>query len=203
MNQHATKLYDRAERKNRKRDEKKQQIARSAIKALQQLGYANTGLRDIAADADMSLGSLHYYFEDKTALIIYCVTRYKESFVHDISQKIQLASDFESLVDGFSLALADTIIDDDSETHQLWYDIRSQSQFDPMFRPVVSEIEASMIDVIAMAARSLNLKIDVTTEYAALDGVFRYSLQERRFGKHRSRDDLCAVFRQYLQRWRS
>ena len=202
MAQLATKLHERAERKSRKRDEKKQQIARSAIKALQQLGYANTGLRDIAADADMSLGSLHYYFEDKTALIIYCVTRYKEDFVHGISQKLQLASDFESLVDGFSLALADTIIDD-SETHQLWYDIRSQSQFDPVFRPVVSEIEASMIDVIAMAARSLNLTMDAETEYAALDGVFRYSLQERRFGKYKSRDDLCVVFREYLQRWRS
>jgi len=185
MNQLASKLHERAERKSRKRDEKKKQIARSAIKALQQLGYANTGLRDIAADADMSLGSLHYYFEDKTELIIYCVTRYKE---------------VGSLIDGFALALADTIVDD-SETHQLWYDIRSQSQFDPTFRPVVLEIEASMLALVETAALNMKLNIDCVTEYAALDGIFRYLLQERRFGKEKSRDELHDVFQKYLQRW--
>lgn len=202
MNQLASKLHERAERKSRKRDEKKKQIARSAIKALQQLGYANTGLRDIAADADMSLGSLHYYFEDKTELIIYCVTRYKEDFVHDIAEKLQLANDVGSLIDGFALALADTIIDD-SETHQLWYDIRSQSQFDPTFRPVVLEIEASMLALVETAATGMKLNIDHVTEYAALDGIFRYLLQERRFGEEKSRDELREVFRRYLQRWKN
>ena len=60
---------------------KKRPIAESAITALQELGFANTSLRDIAAKSDMSLGMLHYYFEDRSDLIIYCVRIYKQDFV--------------------------------------------------------------------------------------------------------------------------
>ena len=81
MNEISNKLADRAERKNRKREGKRQQIASSAIEALTQLGYANTSMRDIAAVSDMSLGMLTYYFGDKSDLIIYCVTTYKSDFV--------------------------------------------------------------------------------------------------------------------------
>ncbi|MFT7449151.1 MAG: AcrR family transcriptional regulator, partial [Glaciecola sp.] len=49
MTDMATKLKVRALRKSAKRNEKKRQIAESAINALQELGYANTSLRDIAS----------------------------------------------------------------------------------------------------------------------------------------------------------
>jgi AcrR family transcriptional regulator len=80
MTDMATKLKVRALRKSAKRNEKKRQIAESAINALQELGYANTSLRDIASKSGMSLGILHYYFEDRSDLIIYCVKTYKTGF---------------------------------------------------------------------------------------------------------------------------
>jgi AcrR family transcriptional regulator len=45
------------------------------------IGLCNTSLRDIAAKSDMSLGMLHYYFKDRSDLIIYCVRIYKQDFV--------------------------------------------------------------------------------------------------------------------------
>ena len=59
---------DAAPRKQKKRELKRQQIAQSALWALQDLGLANTTLRDVVAKSDLSLGMIHYYFEDRDAL---------------------------------------------------------------------------------------------------------------------------------------
>ncbi|WP_443070248.1 TetR/AcrR family transcriptional regulator [Sulfitobacter sp.] len=107
-----TKLKVRALRKSAKRDEKKRQIAESAIDALQELGYANTSLRDIAAKSGMSRGILHYYFEDRSDLIIYCVRTYKRNFVDGIITALDGATDRSAVIDTLSGALALSIVKD-------------------------------------------------------------------------------------------
>ena len=51
-------IQARADRKSAKQDMKKRQIADSAIMALQELGYANTSLRDIAAKSESVAGHI-------------------------------------------------------------------------------------------------------------------------------------------------
>lgn len=193
------KFAERLTRKNRKRDEKKRLIAASALEALKQLGYANTTLRDIAAKSDMSLGMLHYYFEDKIELITYCVENYKAEFIHDLSGAIEQAQDRDALVSGFSDALVASIIDDEA-VHRLWYDIRTQAMFDPLFRDVVSKIENSLIDVVRAAFEKAGHDSlqDIEIRYALIDGVFRYIMQGQITGKQRSREEISAIFRQLL-----
>lgn len=193
------KFAERLTRKNRKRDEKKRLIAASALEALKQLGYANTTLRDIAAKSDMSLGMLHYYFEDKIELITYCVENYKAEFIHDLSGAIEQAQDRDALVSGFSDALVASIIDDEA-VHRLWYDIRTQAMFDPLFRDVVSKIENALIEVVRAAFEKAGHDSlqDIEIRYALLDGVFRYIMQGQITGKQRSREEISAIFRQLL-----
>lgn len=180
MNEMPTKLKASAMRKSAKRDEKKRQIAASAIKALEELGYANTSLRDIAAKSDMSLGILHYYFEDRSDLIIYCVRVYKQRFVDGIISTLDDTSDREGVIDVLASALA-TSITQDAMTHRLWYDIRNQAMFDKTFRPVVAEIETMLISIVSRALECAgsdsSTKVDVL--YALLDGVFRLLLQDQ------------------------
>ncbi|MCX7560191.1 TetR/AcrR family transcriptional regulator [Sulfitobacter sp. F26204] len=203
MNEMPAKLKARAERKSAKRDEKKRQIAASAITALQELGYANTSLRDIAAKSDMSLGILHYYFEDRSDLIIYCVRIYKQEFVGEITTKLKQATGRAAVIDALSGALAISIAKD-SMTHRLWYDIRNQALFDETFRPVTSEIEAMLAAVVALAferaGHTAPAQIDV--QYALLDGVFRFLLQDQLGTTKRSasalKDILKAVLEQVL-----
>lgn len=195
-----TKLKVRALRKSAKRDEKKRQIAQSAINALQELGYANTSLRDIATKSGMSLGILHYYFEDRSDLIIYCVRIYKRDFVDGIITALDRAIDRSAVIDILSGALAVSIVKD-AKTHRLWYDIRNQALFDDTFRPVTAEIEDMLITIVSLAfARAGHTDppmIDI--QYALLDGVFRYLLQGRLKGTDVSASAIKKVFASVLE----
>lgn len=200
MNDMPAKLKSRAARKTKKRDEKKRLIALSAIDALKELGYANTGLRDIAANSDLSLGMLHYYFEDRADLIIYCVKVYKEDFVRNISDALEKAHGRQEVIELFGEALVASIIDDGA-THSLWYDIRAQAIFDDTFRPVVAEIEAKLIDIVRTAFEKAghDEPDDLGIHYALLDGVFRYLVQNQITETPQPRRELVAVFRNLLE----
>lgn len=202
MNEMPAKLRARAERKNAKRDEKKRQIARSAIEALKELGYANTSLRDIAEKSDMSLGMLHYYFEDRSDLIIYCVTIYKEEFVRNISDALVKAEGRDGVIEEFSRSLVTSIIDDEM-THRLWYDIRTQAMFDETFRPVVSEIESKLIGIVKAAFLKAGHEVpaDIELSYALLDGVFRFMMQSQIPRPTLTRDEMTHVFRSLLEKF--
>lgn len=202
MNEMPTKLKARAERKNAKRDEKKRKIAESAIEALKELGYANTSLRDISAKSDLSLGMLHYYFEDRSELIIYCVQRYKKEFVRKIVQALQKADGRDQVIDAFARALTASIIDDEN-THRLWYDIRTQAMFDETFRPVVDEIEAMLMDIVRRAFERAGHDIPpmIEMQYALLDGAFRYFMQAQLGAKPRSADELNEIFSSLLKQF--
>ncbi|MFC6689405.1 TetR/AcrR family transcriptional regulator [Jhaorihella thermophila] len=197
----SAKLKDRAARKLAKRDQKKRQIAQSALAALRELGYANTSLRDIAERSDLSLGMLHYYFEDRSDLIIFCVRTYKENFVLNVTEALDRAEGRDAVIAAFSEALAASIVDD-AMTHRLWYDIRTQAMFDDAFRPVVAEIEAGLIGTLRAACRKAGHDAPKQVEigYAMLDGVFRYLMQSQIGGTPRSREDLRATLRSVIER---
>lgn len=199
MNEMPTKLRARADRKTAKRDAKKRQIAESAILALKELGYANTSLRDIAAHSDLSLGMLHYYFEDRTELIIYCVEIYKQEFVHKFIEALETARGRDQVIEAFSEALVSSIVDDDM-THRLWYDIRTQAMFDETFRPVVAEIEEQLIGIVRSAFEKAGHTTPQQIEiyYALLDGAFRYIMQGQIGTALRTRRELSDLFRGLL-----
>lgn len=195
MNIHrgAERKADREEAKQRKREGKKTEIANSAISALKVFGYAQTTLRDIADQSDMSLGMMHYYFDSKEELLIYCVRLYKEEFVANLQAAVAGASPQEGPAEAFVSALIQTI-EQDSEIHRLWYDIRSQSMFDPSFKPVVSDLEASMAGLMKDFCTDPDDADEVHLLYAQIDGVFRFILQQSLFGAPLSPEKMRKMF---------
>nr|WP_255553422.1 TetR/AcrR family transcriptional regulator [Maritimibacter sp. DP1N21-5] len=152
-------------------------MADHAITALKQLGYARTSLRDIAEMSGVAVGTLHYYFEDKVDLITYCVRRYKVGFVADMGWI--LASDVppDQLADRFIKGLS-LSIRRDAETHRLWYDIRTQAMFDPVFEEVVAEIEDGLVNLVAtFLGRVGGTQVQARSTYLVLDACFRFHLQ--------------------------
>ncbi|MEM7294793.1 MAG: TetR/AcrR family transcriptional regulator, partial [Pseudomonadota bacterium] len=174
MSDLSNKLNRRSDKKSKRRDEKKRAIAQSTITALHKLGYANTSLRDIASVSDLSLGMLHYYFEDKTQLITYCVEDYKRGFVDSLLTLVETTDDPTQLTSKFAAKLARTV-SEDAAMHTLWYDIRNQALFDASFKPLVDRIDNDLEQVV----RSLFIKLELSNGenalvmYSALDGVFR------------------------------
>ena len=60
-----------------KYDERRDQLAESALRTLGERGYARTSLREIANNSEFSHGVVHYYFRDKLELVVYSVRHYK------------------------------------------------------------------------------------------------------------------------------
>jgi AcrR family transcriptional regulator len=188
--------------------DKKYELAMHAISSLAELGFARINLRDIAVRSGVSLGVIHYYFENKTELLIYCVTVYKEEFIAGLKDLIARAEHSGRLLSGIADFLADTI-DKQAHIHRLWYDVRAQAQFDDAFQPVVEEFEVLLTNIFeVLVAKLRELDVDCSAAeplklYLALDGWFRYCLQRKLMGdaeatgmlRHRVLAEFSSVFR--------
>jgi len=193
------KIKADAQKRSKQRVTTKDELAANAITALSELGYARTGLRDIATLSGRSVGALTYYFDDKNDLISYCVRLYKEEFVGQIdsamnSHSLNSSSDvIEAVTSAFAWA-----IEHDAQKHRLWYDIRSQSLFEEAFRPVVREIEDQLIAMVVRILTQLGRPIENRqATYFLLDGLFRVHLQAALEGDDQAPKNLkaamCAV----------
>ncbi|WP_243614648.1 TetR/AcrR family transcriptional regulator [Shimia aestuarii] len=196
------KLKGRLARRDARREAKKRQITQSARRALVELGFANTSLRDIAQKSDLSLGMLHYYFDDRYDLIIHCVATYKDAFVGRARAALEPVQGRAQAIEAFAGALA-TSLAEDTMSHRLWYDIRTQAMFDDTFRPIVAEIEEDLIDVVRLAFdRAGHGETEhAPVHYAVLDGVFRFVMQGQSGDAVRNLEDMKDLFRSVLSRF--
>jgi AcrR family transcriptional regulator len=65
----------RGGRRARRRDHQRDAILRAAARLFRERGFADTGMRDIAAAADLSAANLYHYFDGKNDLLFYCQDR--------------------------------------------------------------------------------------------------------------------------------
>jgi AcrR family transcriptional regulator len=62
-------------RRSKRVDARRVAIMRAAAQVFRARGFANAGMRDIAAAADLSLGNLYHYFRGKEELLFFCQDR--------------------------------------------------------------------------------------------------------------------------------
>src|SRR4051794_4384087 len=174
---------------------RRSELAAAALKTLAELGYARTSLRDIAQNSEFSHGVLHYYFRDKVDLITYCVREYKAQCVTRYDQVVATATTPAELATGFLDRLAETLVQE-SDLHRLWYDLRTQSMFEPSFRDDVAAIDLSLERMIwRIATRYAELsgaepQVDSPTMYAVFDGLFQQALLRQLAGDENAARDL-------------
>jgi len=179
------------------------ELARAALQTLAELGYARTGLRDIAQNTDFSLGVLHYYFTDKVDLITHCVRMYKAQCVTRYDDVVATAGTPEELAEGFLQKLAETLVEE-SDLHRLWYDLRGQSMFEDSFREDVAEIDLSLERMIwRVVSRYAELtgtepQLSPGVLYALFDGLFQQALLRQLAGDPAAATDLRAAVVQVL-----
>ncbi|MCW2529806.1 MAG: hypothetical protein JWM76_4666 [Pseudonocardiales bacterium] len=157
------------------------ELASSALLTLSELGYARTSLREIAQNSTFSHGVLHYYFADKNDLIIHCVRQYKAICVTRYDRIVAEAQTAEQLKHEFAAALMDTV-QVDASMHRLWYDLRSQSLFEPVLRVDVTSIDKNLEQMIwRIVSRYADLAdtevaMSPAVTYALFDGLFQQAL---------------------------
>jgi AcrR family transcriptional regulator len=177
--------------------QRRDELAGAAIQTLAELGYARTSLREIAQNSTFSHGVLHYYFSDKVDLITHCVKHYKAVCVLRYDQILADAAAADGLAHGFARGLAATARED-AALHRLWYDMRSQSMFEPAFRKDVLEIDDSLERMIwRIVSRYAELGgstpvVDSSAAYAVFDGLFQHSLLRHSSGSVDALDHMAA-----------
>jgi AcrR family transcriptional regulator len=176
-------------------EERRRELAGAALQTLSELGYARTSLREIAQNSAFSHGVLHYYFRDKVDLITHCVQEYNAQCVTRYDGVVATAGTADELAEGFLRKLGETLVDD-AHLHRLWYDLRSQSMFEPTFRADVAAIDASLERMIwRIVSRYAELTgrrplAGSATLYAVLDGLFQQALLRQLAGDPAAADDL-------------
>jgi TetR/AcrR family transcriptional repressor of bet genes len=164
-----------------KYDERRNQLAESALATLGELGYAKTSLREIANNSEFTHGVVHYYFRDKFELIVYCVRYYKARCVRRYDDVVADATTADELLDGFAAKLRQTLREE-APMHRLWYDLRNQSMFEESLREAVTTIDRTLEEMIwRVVSRYAELagREPVTgpaTAYGLLDGLFQQAL---------------------------
>jgi AcrR family transcriptional regulator len=167
------------------------QLAASAIVTLAETGYANTSLRDIAQNSDFSHGVLHYYFDDKLDLIIYCVRQYKAACVLRYDEVLATSRTADQLKKGFVRLLGETLVEDAS-FHRLWYDLRAQSLFEQPLRKDALDIDATLDRmvwrIVSRFAELSDREVGVaqSVAYAVFDGLFQRALLQHLSGDPRA-----------------
>ena len=164
-----------------KYDERRNQLAESALQTLGALGYARTSLREIANNSEFSHGVVHYYFSDKLELIVYCVRYYKARCVTRYDAVVAEATTAEGLLDAFAAKLVETLREE-APMHRLWYDLRTQSMFEEKLREAVLMIDGTLEDMIwRVVSRYAELagrptSMTPAAAYGVLDGLFQQAL---------------------------
>ncbi len=180
-----------------KYDERRTQLAISALAAMGELGYARTSLREIAQHSEFSHGVVHYYFKSKAELIIHCVGYYKTTCSHRYDEIVATSTSGHELAARFVDKLVETLRDE-APMHRLWYDMRVQSLFEPEFREQVTAID-DMLE--HMTWRIVTKFCELTgaeptfspaTTYALVDGIFMHALVAYVHGDETALNDLSA-----------
>jgi len=181
--------------------ERRAELGEAALQTLATLGYARTSLREIAQNSVFSHGVLHYYFKDKTDLILCSVRQYKARCVTRYDRVIVEAASVDDLMDGFLKALGETLVTE-AMLHRLWYDLRAQALFEPAFRDDVAAIDKSLEQMIfRVMSRFAELAgapvaVPAPVAYAVFDGLFQRGLM-----KHLSGDENAVAEMQQQVRW--
>jgi AcrR family transcriptional regulator len=196
VTQVAEKNRDRISRRQvDKFAERRAQLADAALVTLAELGYARTSLREIAQNSEFSHGVLHYYFRDKADLITACVRQYNAYCVTRYDQVVATSQTAGELKREFAAGLAKTLLED-TAMHRLWYDLRTQSLFEPAFQADVAQIDKSLERmiwrIVSQFAELAGAPLAVSSEvaYAIFDGLFQQSLLKHLSGNAGAASDL-------------
>ncbi|SDI87803.1 transcriptional regulator, TetR family [Frankineae bacterium MT45] len=183
--------------------ERRAQLAGTALLTLSELGYTRTSLREIAQNSEFSHGVLHYYFRDKLDLITEGVRQYKAVCVLRYDDVVEQSRTPEELRAGFGATMAETLRCD-APTHRLWYDLRTQSFFEPGLREDIVAIDAGLERMIWRVVSRFGelaeapISVSPAVAYGLFDGIFQQALLRYSFGQEDAPQELSQTVQELL-----
>ena len=128
------------------------QIVRAAAAVLGRQGYGGTSLKDVAREAGVAPGLLHYYFESKQELLLEVVVRLEREMISDWQAAV---ADVEDPIERIVAAL-DHVAErcsEQPEFFRLLFDLYNISIGSPALRTRCAEMWTHFIDEIEAEIR--------------------------------------------------
>ena len=102
----------KASPRSRRRDRQRDAILRAAARLFRERGFADTGMRDIAAAADLSAANLYHYFDGKNALLYYCQDRALDRMLASVEAARQTTRSASDRLRAVFMAHLQTLLDE-------------------------------------------------------------------------------------------
>ncbi len=99
-------------RMRRRLDARRLEILRAAGRIFRQRGFAEAGMREIAAEADLSPGNLYHYFEGKHEILYFCQDRALDAMLAALRRAGAAGGDHGERLARVLVAHASCILDD-------------------------------------------------------------------------------------------
>jgi AcrR family transcriptional regulator len=130
------------------------QIVRAAAAVLGRQGYAETSLKDVAREARVAPGLLHYYFDSKEELLLEVVMVTERQMVADWKAVVEAVEDpLERIVTGLDHAEARCA--DQPEFFRLLLDLYTVSLSSPALRVRCASLRTHLVDEIEIELRQV------------------------------------------------
>ncbi len=135
-------------------DGRRSQIVRAAAAVLGRQGYAETSLKDVAREAGVAPGLLHYYFESKEELLLEVVTVTERQMVANWKAVVEAVEDpLERIVTGLDHAEARCA--EQPEFFRLLLDLYTVSLSSPALRARCASLRTHLVDEIEIELRQV------------------------------------------------
>ena len=155
--------------RTRRRDRQRDAILRAAARLFRERGFADTGMRDIAAAADLSAANLYHYFDGKNALLYYCQDRALDRMLASVASARRASRSAADRLRTVFIAHLQTLLDEiEGATAHLQIDslppslraaiVRKRDRYEQALRRIIGEGIASgeLVDMDpAIAARAM------------------------------------------------
>ena len=170
-----------------KLEERRAELARSALNTMARRGFANTSLRDIAKDSPYSHGVLHYYFSDKRELVAHCLTVFNDTR----SDFVAAMGSAELAVEDFRASVAKELAEgvrENTNGYVVWYDVRSQRGIDGSVADTIRRIDRDrragghLVTTRHAELAGAQLVYSADTSYALVDGLIEHAVHRHTTG---------------------
>ena len=133
---------------------RRNQIVRAAAAVLGRQGYAETSLKDVAREARVAPGLLHYYFDSKEELLLEVVMVTERQMVADWKAVVEAVEDpLERIVTGLDHAEARCA--DQPEFVRLLLDLYTVSLSSPALRVRCASLRTHLVDEVEIEVRQV------------------------------------------------
>lgn len=124
---------------NNKKTEAQRTILLSAGRLIADRGYANVSMRDIAKEADVSLGLLTYYFVTKDNLFTMLAARLVSSIFDDVKKDLEFDGNPKDKMNRIAVAF-ERVLREDNVRMKVLVEFMTQSLWNKSFRKQVARL---------------------------------------------------------------